>query len=281
MRKTITIIAALLLLFTTSQVQAQDFRDKVNIIAYGSYGCERLNTNTHSNDQGVFANLNIINNKGISVGPFITAAWSNTTQNLSSYEGKSQEFGAGIAAGYYSNDIFGQEFWGGLSCGILFGKNDGTVILKNGTYASQQKDQVISTSLGLNFWHSNIYDLLPRTQIQVVYQVPLANTREAYWNKEKLQNDPSWDRTYLEISVKESLINLKLSGMYYIAPKIVAGYSYMKGNNEETASVGSEISVFKQGKGDGISIFGLYEIKENKDNNRFRVGIMLSFTSLF
>lgn len=281
MKKTTTIIAALLLLLSASQAQAQEFRDKVNIIAYGSYGCERLNTNTHSNDQGVFANLNIFSNMGISVGPFITVAWSNTTQNLSSYDGKSQEFGGGIAAGYYSNDILGQEFWGGLSCGIMFGKNDGMVILKDGTYTSQQKDQIISTSLGLNFWHSNIYDLLPRTQIQVVYQIPLSNSREAYWNKEKLQNDPSWNRTYLEVLAKQSVINLRISGVYYTALKIVASYSYMKGNNEEAISLGSELSLFKQGRGDAVSIYGLYEIKENKDNNRFKIGIMLSFISLF
>jgi hypothetical protein len=285
------LIASLAIILVGIEVRAQDyFRDRTNVVLFGGYHANQLNTNDNGNYEGVYVDYLAFKSdwSGWSAGPYLSVSRSTFALELSQYDSKSQEISFGGTVGYYAPNFSAvNQAFTGLSLGLKSVSEDGESLIRKGPsrghYFGRQKDLMLTTAINFNLMKSEWAfhpDIFTRLQVMVTGQFPISSSKESFWNDSLLTGDP-WDKTYVQVLGKESLAKFGLSDKLFFSPKVVALYAYSRGDNSQAYGIGVELSLFKIYKEDFLSISGIYKISEPGKSNVFLWGLNFNVASLF
>jgi len=275
--KKITVM--LLLLMAVTPLLGQTFKERVNFSIFGGVWSKQTNINNNGKNIGVYLDyLPYKSQNGWTVGFFAVGNYSNFKDNLTKYEADVKEYGLGGTFGYY-DDAFSKsnQLFLGFSFGWKHIDDKGISQNRWGRYEGIDKVELATANINFNLLkRSNIF---PRTQILLTFQIPFTSVKEAHWNNETVKSE-SWNRTYIEVLAKESIVNLGLNTKLYLSPKIIGGYAYSKGDNKNVYMIGGEVALHKQYKDDFLSVYCLYKVSGQRDDNTFVFGLNMNLISL-
>lgn len=264
MKKIITLI--LLVIVISSTVQAQ-FRDNVNLSLFAGGYAAQENGNNNGYWYGMYAEyLPIKTANGLNLGFCAVASRVHFQSNdlFSNYEGSSNDFGAGISAGKYS-EFFTQKYssYIGMNAMVKSSKDDGLgrslqSDFTTGTYTMTQEDILFSTELNINLLKTfGIREnLFPRSQLKFHYQTPLKSKKTSFWNKTFIQESMLWNKAAFGTEYKQSIVQIGRMNTL-LEPKAMIGYNYYKGDDSQWLYFGPEIALKKRGWDDFFTVYFL------------------------
>jgi hypothetical protein len=298
MRKIILLIA---LALVGTMAFGQYYHER-NIVAFGGYLFEPSNSQNNGHYYGLYADWQLFRRSTIlrdlgdgwmaessdgsvwTVGPYVVVNRSAFYQSLNRYSGKILEAGGGMIVGYYKGEFTNRHsLFIGSSLGAKYAWDNGEGRL-SGLYEGRQRDLLLAVNLNINLLKSQANDrLLPRTQVVVTYQKPFSkfSSKFAAWNDSEIPGQIVWDKTYLEIVVRQSIYDISLSKYddLFLSPKLIGLYSYSTGNKEKCVGLGGEVSLHRPGRDDYFTLFCLYKQSELK--NVLIIGASVNLVSMF
>ncbi|MFA5184665.1 MAG: hypothetical protein WC456_04035 [Patescibacteria group bacterium] len=258
------------------------FIAKTNVIGFGGYWFLPSNINNNGSWDGAYFDYRFYESQYLpilTVGLYGTANWTRFTDNLSRYSAQTREFSGGLVIGYYTEQ-FSQTrpMFLGLSLGIKHGKDNGESSSRYGKYSGTQIDFLWSLGLNLNLIKvpEPGEKMWPRTQILLNLESPFSSKKEAFWNSEKIES-AVWNRSYLGITAKQSIMDHYYNVGLVISPKIIATYSYSWGDSQNNYGLGGEISLHQPFKDDFLSIYYIFKISNKLGRNVSNFGININF----
>lgn len=255
----------------------KSFKEKTNIVVIGQHENELSNTHNNSNGAIVYLDYAIYDNNNLMVSPFAIIGISGNN-NVSGYEGRIKEYGVGISIGkYWPKVMETNEAWAGFNVGLRKNQDKGEVGNQFGTYNGEQNDLALTLGTGFNLWKKDIKSWFPRIQLQTNAIIPLSEKKDGFWNNAPIP-DQTWNKTYIEVWLKQSLINISIGP--YLTPKLAFQYSYAEGNKENSYGLGGEVSFHKPYRDDFLSFYCLYKIS-GKYENKISAGVIISLLSFF
>ncbi len=263
------------------QGEGRAFQEKINLSIFGGIWSKQTNTNNNGWNIGAYADyLPYKSSNGRWTGGIYSVYnHSNFKDNLSKYDAKIEEYGLGLTGGYYYEGFSTRKFlFLGFSLGWKHAQDKGSSQNRWGKYEATDEVELITSNINFNLI-SRFDVLLPRTQILISLQAPLSSNKKAYWEGKEITSE-SWDRTYGEVLLKQSIINLGLNTNLYLSPKLIAAFAYSKGDNSRSYSIGVDLSLHKQYKDDFLSVYCLYKIGKDVDANSIFFGLNFSPMSL-
>lgn len=258
----------MLLAFLIAAIMSQSFgqfRDNANLSFFtGGYAAQQ-NGYTNGLWYGMYVEyMPIKTTGGLNLGLCAVADRVNFKSNtsVSSYNGGSDEFGAGIAMGKYS-EYFSQKHSAYFGANVMLKsiKDNGTGLSlqqdgKLGTYTMVQEDLMFSAELNINLLKTFGVreNLFPRSQLKLSYQRPLKSEKTSFWNKAPIKESMIWSKAAIGAEFKQSIAQIgRLNTM--VEPKIMIGYHHYVGDDSDWLSAGPEISLKKRGWDDFLSIY--------------------------
>jgi len=272
MKKFLCLIAILSL--AAPALKGQSFsQENFNLALFGDINAEYENANTHGSNAGAYlAWQEDVRGGAWLLGVFTMFDISSSVENLNRYSGSNQEYTGGITIGYCSEGV--RQMFLGANLGLKYARGRGQVNTPLWAYSDDQKDVLFYASAGSTIWWRS----LPKTQWQAVYQSPLISTKEADWNNAPV-TAVIWDKTYIGLSLKQSLARIQVSADGLLYPKIIASYDYTGGNGEHRYGLGGELSLSRSSHDDWLSVYVLYKISHEL-NDVASIGIILNLGAL-
>ncbi|MFA6514267.1 MAG: hypothetical protein WCT50_03215 [Patescibacteria group bacterium] len=285
------ILLALLVVATMSESFGQ-FRDNANLSLFtGGYAAQQ-NGNNNGYWYGLYAEYMPIKTvNGLNLGLCAVADRVNFKSNttLSSYNGGSDEFGAGIAMGKYS-EYFTQKHSAYFGANLMLKsiKDNGTGLSmqsdgKLGTYTMVQEDLMFSAELNINLLKT-FGNIFPRSQWKLSYKKPLKSEKTSFWNKAPIKESMIWSKAAIGAEFKQSIVQIgRLNTM--VEPKLMIGYQHYVGDDSDWLSAGPEIALKKLGWDDFLSIY-VFAKKQvgnfpaNLNSLQFVAGLNLNLSNL-
>jgi len=263
-------------------IQLMDwFKAPFNIVVFGNYYFRQQNTNNNGNGQGLYIDYLPLKSRGgfWTAGGYLIGDHSWFTDNLSKYTANVWEIAGGGVLGYY-NENFSSLYstYIGFTLGGKYAQDNGNASL-HGVYAGKQEDWLLCFNVNFNLLKRGI-GYFPRTQVQLTFQKPIFSSKKASWNGEKIVSDV-WDKTYIEVLVKQSIRSWHLTGDLFYSPKILTLYSYSAGNQRDSYGLGAEISINRQYQDDLFSLSALYKCNGRFDDNLFIFAVNINLSSIF
>jgi hypothetical protein len=280
-------LALIAVIVIASQAFGQ-FRDNVNMSIFTGAYMAQENANNRGYWYGVYGEyMPIKTKKGLNLGFSVVADQvafkSNTT--ISSYNGSSTEFGAGLAAGKYS-EYLTQKYSSYIGVNLMVKNTKDTGVGKSiqkdgkiGTYTATQEDLMFSAELNINLLKTfGIREqLFPRSQVEIGYSKPFKSEKVSFWNNAPIKESMIWNKAAFSAKFKQSICQIGQMNTL-IEPKLMVGYVNYVGDNSKWISVGPEISLKKRGWDDFFSCYafikkqvGNYE--PNMNSTQFVLGI--------
>ncbi len=258
----------------------------MNVVSSVGGWMQPLNTNTRGFWGSMYlgARLDEYKTEEVwSVGAYLVANRSGFTANLSRYTAWTTEFGGGAELGYYGN-IFQTPAFIGLSAGVKHSLDMGESNSRYGKYKGEQRDWLLTLALNFNIIKVQSLDdnnMWPRTQLMIHYEKPLHTESGSEWNGSSAIGSNAWDRTYIQVTAKQSIMNYYLSVKHVFTPKFMLYYSRTSGDSQDSYGVGAEVSMHKPYKDDMLSIFYLYKINDGSSPNVSVMGLSVNLALLF
>jgi hypothetical protein len=292
MKKKIVFLAFLIvaIISQVSQVTAQ-FRENTNVSLFAGGYAAQQNGNNNGYWYGIYAEyMPIKTANGLNIGFCGVASRvefkSNNTLNF--YNGSSNDFGAGIAAGKYA-EYLSQKYSGYFGANIMLKSSQDEGLGKSvqqdgqlGTYTMTQDDLIFSTEVNINLLKTfGIREnLFPRSQLKLMYQKPLKSEKVSFWNKSLIQESMLWNKAALGAEFKQSIYQIGRFNTL-IEPKIMVGYRHYTGDNSQWISIGPEIALKKRGWDDFLSIYFFVkqqvgDYPQNLNSTQFVLGLNFS-----
>ncbi len=262
MKKLIVFLLATLALNVSAQ-----FRDNVNVSLFAGGYAAQQNANNRGHWYGIYAEyMPIKTANGLNMGFCAVASQVGFKSNdtISSYEGSSTDFGAGLALGKYvefltstHSGYFGSNLMIKSSQDIGEGvslQSDG----KLGKYTMQQKDVLLSGELNINLLKNFGFreNLLPRTQLRLTFQTPLKSQKSSFWNETPIKESMLWNKAAYGAELKQSLVDIGRFDLL-LEPKLYGGYYHYKGDNSNWVALGPELALKMRGWDDFLSVYCL------------------------
>ncbi len=249
---------------TIGQVFGQ-FRENVNMSIFTGAYVAQQNTNNRGGWYGLYAEYMPIKTAGgLNLGFCAVAdrVYFRSNSLLNKYEGSSDEFGAGLAAGKYS-EFLTQKFSGYFGANAMVkstkdngeGKSiqpDGTI----GKYTMVQEDLMFSAELNINLLKTFGVreNLFPRSQLKLTYQKPLKSQKTDFWNNVLIEESLIWNKAAEGAEFKQSIIQIGRDNTL-LEPKLMIGYQHYIGDNSKWLYYGPELSLKKRGWDDFLSVY--------------------------
>jgi|GEM_PF-1144122 len=299
MKKIIFIIA---LAFAGTIAHGQNYYHERNVVAFGGYMIGPSNSQNNGHYYGLYADWQLFRRSTIlrdlgdgwkvesssgsiwTIGPYVVINRSAFYESQSQYSGKILEAGGGVIVGYYKGEFTNKHsLFIGSSLGARYNWDNGTGALE-GVYEGRQRDLLLAANLNINLLKSAPSGrLLPRTQVVITYQKPISkfSSKFATWNNNEIPEQTVWDKTYLEVIARQSILDITL-GKYndmFLSPKLIGLYSYSVGNNEQCFGLGGEVSLHRPGRDDYFTLFSLY--KHSGLKNVLIIGVSVNLVSIF
>lgn len=206
------------------------------------------------------------------------------------YEGNDQEhknsntdysFGFGIGGGFY-NYRFSKNsaIYIGANSLIKRGQEiiNGRTSESAGRYLADGQYIVWSSELNINVMKTYESGLRnwPRTQLRLVYQKPIQNKRDAFWDAVPLSESAVWDKTVYMSELKASFY--RYGKRVILEPKVITGYHFYEGDNSQWIIAGLELALRKFNWDDFLSVsFSLKrqvgDYTPNLNETQFLLGI--------
>lgn len=264
-------IISFLFLINSVPLQAQ-YLDRATVSGFGNLENNAFSDNSY---YGVYLNYFIHKTETFMYGPYASGGISGNS-DASGYQGNAKEIGGGILLGWFSNNLFGNnnfDTWFSPSIGVKYNKDNGNVSL----YSGEQEDWLLQAGLDFSLWKRDVLSIFPRIQLNVNTQIPISEQKTAYWDNVQIK-DPVWNKGFLSISGKLSLVNIPISGIF-ISPKLIGLYNFSKGDRQSTFGPGIELSIHKPNRDDFVSVYCLYKLS-NINADRLTVGLIINFSAL-
>jgi hypothetical protein len=284
----------LLILSLTTWSQEESFRNRFNLSAFGGYFAEQRNANNNGENYGIYADFMVLKTwSGWNLGPYVIWGNNGFIKNMIPYESQSRELGGGINIGYYSEYFStSRQIFIGLGLGYKYLEENAESIIPGGPnmghYTGEQIDRIglvsINGNLMKNSWTTNP-QLFPRIQLIASFQLPLTAKKTAYWNEEAIPDSTysPWDKTFLDVLLKQSIVDWSWGEKMYCSPKAIFYYSYSFGagfNTRNTYAAGLELAWHRPGKDDFLSCNLTYRLKDMPGKQSFTFGINVNLGSL-
>lgn len=259
----------------------------INVVGYaGSWWLYR-NLKNNGSWNGIYIDTRLSEARkprGIwSLGVYGIASWSRFESNLTRYSSHTEEYGAGIVIGYYTERFsVRRPMFLGTSLGFKYSSDIGESKLKSGTYRGVQNDLILSLGFNFNIVKTPVPgdNMWPRTQVQISLEKPLNTSRTTSWNGQQFESD-KWDRAYIDGTIRQSIINYYYSVKLVITPKIIGGYSHSFGDNKDNYSIGAEVALHKPMEDDYLSVYWMFKGNGKFDRNLSVVGLNINFALIF
>jgi hypothetical protein len=281
----------LLLAFKVQEVRAQDFmgfQEKTNLVLFSGI-VDKTNSPNLGCYYGTYLDYRAFKsaNDQWSFGPFLVVSRSDSrysAENNGTGLNKNADYGGGISGGYYNPEIsWRYQSYVGASAGLSYGQERQEVTQSAGVFTALQKD--VFLNLGLNFNLLKSFglkpDLLPRSQLQFRYKLPIKSSKVAYWNKEEVSTSP-WNRAYLEVIGKQNIFQAPLNWRQEIfyAPKLIALYNYQAGDARSFYGLGAELSLRREYRDDFFTINVVCKGSQGFQDNYWIVGLNFNLSTL-
>lgn len=279
------IIASFLLFFLLGNSWAQGpspIGKDANIVGYAGYFAKRQNTNNNGNWLGVYADLPLFKSTmgDVNLGLWTNYSHSYWTDNLAQYESKSQDFSLGLLTGYYGENFsYTHSFFGGLALGYKHSKETGVTDTKKYGSTGIQKDDLLVGTINLNLIKYSGFRmyLLPRTQLVFNFQTSLSSFKELSENEQKFRQVEAWDKASLDISLKQSIVDIALGYEYstFLQPKVGIQYFHYTAGERDVFGTILEISLHHVYRDDFLSIIWMQKFHAKHDLGIFMVSLNL------
>ncbi len=259
----------------------------VNVVGFAGHWWLMKNLKNRGSWNGVYIDARLSESrqlKGIwSLGVYGSAAWSRFESNLTRYSAHTEEYGAGIVIGYYTERFsIRRPMFLGTSLGVKYSSDIGESVKRAGTYRGVQNDVILSLGFNFNIVKTPLpgENMWPRTQVQISLEKPHKTDRTTSWNGEEFESD-QWDRTYVDVMARQSIIDYYYNVKLVITPKVIAGYSHSFGDNQDNYGIGAELSFHKPMEDDYLSLYWMLKSNSKFDRNLSVVGININFALIF
>lgn len=270
-------------------VNSQDgssFLSSVNVVGFFGQWWLFKNLNNRGSWGGVYIDTKLFQSREArdiwSLGIYGMAAQSGFRSNLTRYSARTEEYGAGLMFGYYTNYSTKRAMFSGYSLGVKYSSDVGGSRSKTGTYRGVQNDLTLCFGVNFNIFKNPIPgdNLWRRTQLQLSLEKPLNTLRMTSWNGKEYVSD-KWDREYIDALFKQSVVDYYWSARLVMTPKIIAGYSYSFGDHTNHFSVGTEVSLHKPMGDDYLSVYWMLKGNGRFDRNLSVIGLNINFALIF
>ncbi len=278
MEKGVKIFLILMIVSTTLWAQSS-FQDQVNVVMFSGYHLRQENINNNGYWLGTYIDYSPYKTRNWNIGVYVLYSKSKFQDNILQYNGRIEEYTLGLISGYYSHFSIKNQIFIGFSLGYNHVIDHGNSHnLFGNVYEGEQKDQLISTNINLNFLHNST--TFSRTQLLLFWKKPIKSTKKATWNQAPIEGSV-WDKTYIEILGKETFLDFDIGRNIFSAAKVITIYSYSKGNKENNYGGGMEISLHHKYQDDFISLYGLYKLSNISKRQEFVYGINCNLINIF
>lgn len=283
--KKIIFLLVVFSVFLRAEGQYSSFKNRWNLVVFSGL-VDRQDFDQIGYYYGLYGDLMLFRSKNekFSLGEYGLISRSDSYYNNQASIQRNLEYGGGINLGYYEPK-FSRKLHSfiGLSAGLIQGKEKQEVKVSEGFYESWQNDLFLSSSLNFNLMKFGPrYHWFNRTQIQFTWKEPIKSSRVAYWNGQPSSGAKVWDKTYVEVLLKQNVYKNYLSRRADLcfSPKLITFYSHSQGDSRSFYGLGTEISLFKEYQDDLLSIGAIYKVSRNFSDNYLMFSLKMNFSLL-
>lgn len=257
----------LTLFFVQALFAMGQFQDNVNISLFTGGYLAPQNANNNGHWYGIYAEyMPIKTTNGLNIGFCAVASRSTFQSNdtLMAFEGTSNDFGIGIAAGkYFETFSFRYASYFGFNAMIKSSLDNGESQAigfdgRLGKYNAQQNDLMFAAGLNFNLLKNfgMNENLFPRTQLRLALQEPLNSGKSAYWNDLPVSEVLLWNKAAYSAEFKQSIFQAGQFDLMF-EPKLYLGYYHYKGDGSNWLAAGPELALKIRGWDDFLSLYFL------------------------
>lgn len=276
-RMVVLLLAVIFVIVNCANAQTSAFaKDRVNIVGFGGYEAQRLNTGVNDQYLGLYADLLILKTPNWMLGPYLMFDVSRAEDNMSWFSGHGYEVGLGATLGYFSwNYSPSHKLYTSFNAGIKFNHSSGESVHR-GNYRETQRDLLLALGFDFDLIKKQNIAFLPRSQFLASFQTPLSTSKEAYWNDQAV-GTTAWSKTDLKLVGKQSLTTFRAAWQTCMALKVLGLYQYTQ--RQSLWGLGGEVSMFKLDKDDFVLVNCLYRWHPDRQKNDLAFQVVVNFTA--